>query len=254
MKKPIIGFILIALLTATQMSARVFYINDNKAYTNIALGIALDLANSYYNSKNVNSLTEDQIIKSGSSDVPFFDRWAINNDNQQLTDGSSYLTLISLGSTILYNAWDDPYTWDNLLVLSEILVVQNALNGWSKSLTLRKRPYVYDEDTVLETKLDKDARFSFYSNHTSFAFALAVYSHYYQHHTLKNPYVVTGSYALATIVGASRVAAGQHFPSDVIVGMVAGSVSSYLICRSHRVSRRTDIYLGVNYLQFTINF
>jgi len=254
MKKLFILFLFIVIFAISNLSARVFNINESKAYTNIALSVTLNLANDHYNREYVSVLTENDIINSFRSDIPFFDRWAINKTNRRLNEAGYYLTVISLGSTILFNSWDYPYTWDNLLVLGEIIVVQNSLRGWTKSLTLRKRPYVYDEDTGLETKIDKDARFSFYSNHTSIAFALAVYTHYYQLNTLKDPFIIASSYALATLVAISRIVAGQHFPSDVITGTIVGSLSSYLICRSHRSRRKTNIYFGANSLQIKTYF
>ncbi len=246
--------IVFLLLFSTQLTAKVFHVNKGQAYLNLILAGTLDYANDLYNDRYIESLTEDDILATSKSDVPFFDRWATYSYDRELDDTSNYLTIASLGKTFLLNSWDDPYTWDNLLVLSEILAVQSVINNWAKSLTLRKRPYVVDETTDLEKKTRQDARFSFYSLHTSTAFAIAVYSHFYQYHTTNNPYIIGSSYALAALVGVSRIASGQHFPSDAITGVVMGSLTSYLLCKSHRSAISRTIIIGKNSLNFQVNF
>ncbi len=245
---------LFLILFCSLLSARVFDVNTCQAYTNILLGGSLDLVNSYYNNNHVRSLTAEEVSRVKTSDVPFFDRWAIRKYSPDLDNAGTYLTLASLAHVAIVNAWDDPYTWDNFLVLSEVLIVQYSLANWTKSLTLRKRPFVYSDDTDLSDKLKKDARFSFYSNHTTLAFALAVYSHYYQHYTTRNPYIIASSYGLAGLVSLSRISAGAHFPTDIVTGMVVGSVSSYLICRSHRSKRSTKIIWGGNSVLLLLKF
>lgn len=247
--------ILIAIFTlASQLTAQVFDLNREQAYFNIITGGTLNLLNSYYDDKHVNPLTPEEINTLSKQNIPSFDRWSVREYDRDMDDLGKYLTLISIGSAALFSAWDDPYTWDNLLVFSEILIVQNTLNSWTKSLALRNRPYTYDPDTEWELKTVQDARFSFYSRQTSTAFAVAVYSHFYQYHTTRNQLIVTGSYALATLVGISRINSGSHFPTDVITGMVAGSLSSYLICRSHLNKRRTRIIWGADSLQLNYDF
>jgi membrane-associated phospholipid phosphatase len=42
-------------------------------------------------------------------------------------------------------------------------------------------------------------------------------------------YVVVPSYAWASLVGYSRMAIGMHYPSDVLIGALVGSASSFLV-------------------------
>jgi hypothetical protein len=236
------------------MTARVFQVNQEQAYLNIIIGSSLEWTNNLYNEKNIKNLSDDELNQATKSDVPFFDRWSMRKYDQSLSDTGTYLTLLSLGSTVLLNSWDEPYTWDNLLVLSEILVVQSTLNGWSKSLTQRKRPYVYDDNADQEFRTDNNARLSFYSRHTSTAFAVAVYGHYYQYHTAGNIYLITSSYGLAAFIGMSRIFAGEHFFSDVVTGAVIGSLTSYLLCRSHRSALIRTLHIGHNSLSLQFKF
>jgi len=253
MKNKIIIVVLI-LLGLNHLSANVFTVNQEKAFLNIMLGTTLDLANNMYNKKNVDTLTEIELSTISRNDVSFLDRWAIRGYEKDIDDAGSYLVLISLGATSLFSLWDDPYTWDNIMVMGEILVVQTAINQWTKSLTLRNRPYVYDEGTDLELKTDKDSRFSFYSRHTSTAFAIAVYNHYYQHYTTNSWLMIALPYGTATLVGVSRILSGSHFPTDVLVGALAGSVSSYLICKSHNSRATRAVYIGYNTINFQVRF
>jgi len=248
-----ITLLTLVLLSLNQLSAKVFTVNQEKALLNILLGTTLDLANNTYNKKNVDELTSEDIAATHRKDVNFLDRWAIKGYDKDIADASSYLVILSLGTSSL-SIWDDPYTWDNIIVMSEILIVQSAISQWTKSLTLRNRPYVYDEQTDLKEKTDKKSRFSFYSRHTSTAFAIAVYNHYYQHHTTNSWPTIALSYGLASAIGVSRVLAGTHFPTDVLVGALVGSASSYLICKSHRSNITSSIFIGYNTINLQISF
>jgi undecaprenyl-diphosphatase len=82
-----------------------------------------------------------------------------------------------------------------------------------KPVARRKRPFVGREVVVVGIK-PEDA--SFPSGHTasSFAAATALSSFYPKARPL--------AFALATLVGISRVHLGHHFPSDVAIGSVIG--------------------------------
>ncbi|WP_455223038.1 phosphatase PAP2 family protein [Kaarinaea lacus] len=64
-------------------------------------------------------------------------------------------------------------------------------------------------------------KFSFPSGHTAAAFVMAtVVSYYYSPFTLY-------AYAIATMIGSSRVLLGVHFPTDILAGMVLGFCSAH---------------------------
>jgi membrane-associated phospholipid phosphatase len=46
---------------------------------------------------------------------------------------------------------------------------------------------------------------------------------------------------MGSIIGATRIAAGQHFPSDVLVGAAAGTAIGLLIPWLHRRSSRAQL-------------
>lgn len=133
----------------------------------------------------------------------------------------------------------------------EAIAVSVALNQLTKGAVGRPRPYVYtfgDDPTALERFADvedgavePDAFASFYSGHTSTVaastFAVAHMVAWSEPHPTWVRVVVP--YALATAatttVGALRVEAGQHFPSDVIVGGVVGATVGVVIPELHRL-------------------
>ena len=114
------------------------------------------------------------------------------------------------------------------------------------------RPFVYNPDVALEKKMSVNARKSFFSGHTSVAFAAmiflsTVHSKYYPDSDWK-PFIWGGTILLASSVGYLRIIAGAHFPSDVIVGALVGSAVGYLIPRIHETDT-SNTMLHINHVQ-----
>jgi membrane-associated phospholipid phosphatase len=98
------------------------------------------------------------------------------------------------------------------------------INSAAKRIIKRERPYT--KLTQLQPYyLPTD--YSFPSGHTSNAFVTAGNFAF----TYKKWYIVLPAYAWATSVGYSRMHLGVHYPSDVLVGALAGTLSAYLINR-----------------------
>lgn len=113
-----------------------------------------------------------------------------------------------------------------LLNIGATLVISQAL----KHSIQRTRPGdEYPE--LIYPDHPKSDNMSFPSGHTSMAFSTAT--------TLalvyRKWYVVVPAYAWAGCVGYSRMYLGQHYPSDVLGGMVVGVGSGYL---SHWLSKK----------------
>jgi membrane-associated phospholipid phosphatase len=58
------------------------------------------------------------------------------------------------------------------------------------------------------------------------------------------PWIWGGSLGIASTVAILRVAAGKHFPSDVIAGALVGSAVSYSVLKLHETDR-TSLSLSV---------
>lgn len=124
-----------------------------------------------------------------------------------------------------------------LLTAVEIGFLQNGMNLLVRSLRLWPRPELYSSGADISRG---EAWGSFYSGHTSAAFALAVFGGMW--FDAKNPgsslspVVWSVSLASASLVSVLRVWAGKHYPSDVLAGAAIGSLSSFAVLRLHRLS------------------
>ena len=134
------------------------------------------------------------------------------------------------------------------LMYAETMLLTGATVQLVKGLVGRTRPYAYNPDVPLETKTDADARKSFYSSHTAFAFASAVflgvtYSDYFPGSRWR-PFVWAVSLSAAAAVGYLRYAAGEHFPTDILTGAAIGAAIGYLVPALHRVGSEEQVSLS----------
>jgi membrane-associated phospholipid phosphatase len=117
------------------------------------------------------------------------------------------------------------------------LAVNLALTDVVKRLADRPRPYAHFCRPYRPEDLAKDdAHYSFYSGHTSTAFAMAVtagmLSHY---HGYRNEAGVWATgLTLATTTAVLRIAADRHYATDAIAGAAAGIFIGWLVPRLHR--------------------
>jgi membrane-associated phospholipid phosphatase len=138
---------------------------------------------------------------------------------------------------------------EDALILSEVFVVNAALNTAFKYAVRRPRPFMYEPEPTpggdpglapLAEREEVDAGLSFYSQHSSTAFSLATaYSYLFM---LRHPGsrlivpVWLFSEGLAATTAMLRVLAGKHFYTDILLGAVAGSAIGLLIPFVHRRS------------------
>lgn len=127
----------------------------------------------------------------------------------------------------------------------ETALLANGIQRSVKNIAQETRPYVYNPAVPLAEKMSKDARRSFFSGHTTNAFAAAVFastvfSHVYPDSRLK-PLVWGSSLVLATGTGLLRYKAGQHFPADLVAGAAFGSVMGWLVPKLHRRTGRRQV-------------
>lgn len=126
----------------------------------------------------------------------------------------------------------------DLGVYAEVLIADGALNQWIKLAVGRPRPLAYDPTLPSDARASSESYVSFYSEHTSLAFAAAA--------ATATTYALRRSgrggraaialigLALAGSVAVLRVAAGKHFPTDVAAGALAGTAVGVAVPLTHR--------------------
>ncbi len=180
--------------------------------------------------------------------TPHFDRRATANYSPsaaRLSDVTLIADVALTGGVILASrrpqAGEGFFTKDLYTVgvmYVETMLLTNGIKSTVKDAVERTRPFAYNAAAPLDDKLDKDARRSFYSGHASNAFATAVFAaevfrHYHPNSKAK-PWIWVGSLGLAAGTSYLRYEAGQHFPSDLLVGAAMGSLAGWGIPKLHQ--------------------
>lgn len=124
------------------------------------------------------------------------------------------------------------------LIAAEGALWTSGLTLFTKGLTQRARPYMYNGTVSVVEKMTADGRRSFFSGHVAMAayatFAGAsLYSQVYPDRPAK--WVIWAAAALLPAATAwGRVAAGKHFLTDVAAGYAVGASLGVLTLRLHR--------------------
>ena len=122
-------------------------------------------------------------------------------------------------------------------ITAETLLFAGGLTNLAKGIVQRKRPYYFNPDEPIGLRYNPAAAQSFWSGHTVVAFACAVnaavmFQEYHPDSRWVKP-IWIGGLSIATATGALRVAAGQHFPTDIIAAAAVGSFAGWVVPRLH---------------------
>ena len=160
------------------------------------------------------------------------------------------LAPMALGATSLLfypKRSEESNYFPHLVKLAVLYVESNALNyggtEFVKHVVKRTRPLAYNNEVELEDKMKKSTRKSFFSGHTSFSatncfFAAKVFSDYYPESKWK-PLVWALALSVPAWTGIERIAAGKHFPTDVIAGYAFGALCGYFVPHMHLKNKKT---------------
>lgn len=127
------------------------------------------------------------------------------------------------------------------LMFVQSILFQSGINLAVRSLELWPRPYVYSsskEGSEAAQNAKGEAYGSFFSGHASAAFTVAVFSSEWYSQTHPNSantsLVRALAFSLAGLESVFRVAAGKHYPTDILAGSLVGIGVSYGILTLHK--------------------
>jgi len=253
MKK--IQLLFLLFLIPLLLNSYIFEVDKVESLIFITSALALDLSNNYFDRQLIDKPTEQELNLLNKKSVLSFDRIAFQPFSAKLKDLSDYSAYLTIGSTLycLYEN-DKQVLMNNFIILSKIMIAQSAVAKWTKTMSHRFRPFVYDDEISISKKNQRNSQHSFYSMHSSTVFAAAACGYYYYSQNYgHNIFIGSLLFGTASATAIFRVASAQHFPSDVIIGAIVGSGISYSICRYHN-NKNVNLSIGFNSVDISYKF
>jgi membrane-associated phospholipid phosphatase len=176
-----------------------------------------------------------------AEDVNVFDRGATGRRSDKLDKVSTGAVMAAVAWPLAMMYTDASSRRDavtDAVITGEAVLVNIGLNETIKLGAHRPRPLLYGL-AANDPQIQQDDNYrSFYSQHTSVAFAAGI--SYARTYALRHPHsrrrwmmyaaVAGGGATVATL----RVLSGRHFPTDVITGAAAGTGVGLLVPQLHR--------------------
>lgn len=185
--------------------------------------------------------SQTTIMNLQKSSIPWYDRWADHAYNKNI-DKISYLPFdAAMPYPVVFLALDKKMRKDFFklcFLYAESMAITGVFYTSAVHYFSRLRPLTYREESPMDTRTSPNSRNSFFAGHvalvaTSTFFMASVYEQY--HPDSKFKWVMYGVAGAATLgTGILRNRAGEHFPSDILVGTVVGTLSGLLTPRLHQ--------------------
>lgn len=246
MKKIFLFLLFYILGVEFTLSAQSPYIvNWKKEIPYISTAVGLNLVGAYAASQS-KILTSLEIAELNANNINSFDRFATENFSTSFIKASNGLELgTQLAPVLFLTGKKTRKNFTQILALYfEASFINTGVTIVSKMAFRRIRPFVYNPNVLEEEKLRRTARTSFISGHTSTAavgcfFTAKVFSDFYPDSNWK-PVVWSAAAIIPGVMGYFRVAAGRHFPTDVIAGYLVGGTIGFLVPHLHRKKNEKD--------------
>ncbi|PWU24321.1 PA-phosphatase [Candidatus Cerribacteria bacterium 'Amazon FNV 2010 28 9'] len=183
--------------------------------------------------------TEEEILALNKNDINGFDRWAVRPFSESLDRISYYPFFASMPLPFLFlfgNTKKDFFKLSGLYL--EAMSITGFLYTGSVYFTNRYRPYAYTDESSMEQRTRGGAKNSFYAGHvalvaTSTFFMAKVYSDYHPESNAKWVFYTLAGTTTA-VTAYLRYRAGQHFPTDLLLGIAQGTVTGLLVPHFHK--------------------
>ncbi len=208
----------------------------------------------------------DEILALDRDDVNAFDRPATRYWSTAWADRSDVARDVVVYSALLVTAlpplwrgrWSDALTVG--VMFAESYAIMGGITYLTKVAASRKRPYLYNTDLAPEDRLaaGDDPKSSFFSGHacgafTAAAFVSKVFTDVHGR-SVWSTLVWGSSLSLAAYASFARVKAGEHFPTDVIVGAAVGFAIGYLVPVLHKKAWRDRVDVAAGPGGFCLSF
>lgn len=182
----------------------------------------------------------DDVKSLSRESVNWFDRSATYNFSKNISNISDALVIAAVLSPFSLLI-DERISsdWQTITVMYiETTLLSTFVPSFGKGAVLRYRPLVYNPEVPFENKAVSDPKRSFFSGHTTWAFASAlfistVYDEYYPDSDISS-FFWGGSLLFASAIGYLRYESGWHYPSDILTGAAVGSAIGFLIPYLHK--------------------
>lgn len=141
------------------------------------------------------------------------------------------------------------------IIYAEALALTASVTNLAKVAVRRPRPYAYiaaaaHKNDPSYSNVDSDSSLSFFSGHAAncgAAAGVATYLAFTRSPSSIRPWLtLLGGTALTAFVGVERVRSGDHFPTDVIAGAMAGAGIGILVAHLHRedTAKQRRVWIG----------
>ncbi len=252
MKKYLVLLLLVAIGVNPALFAQSPYtVHWKKEIPYAATAIGLNLGGAYL-ALQVEDLTPLQIAALDARDVNGFDRFATENLSNTFARASNVLEISTQLAPVLLLCGNRPRKhFGHIMALyAEATFINTGLTIVAKMSFRRTRPFVYNDEVPLEEKFGRTARASFISGHTSTAavgtfFAAKVFADFYPDSKWK-PVVWGAAAVIPGVMGYFRVAAGKHYPTDVMAGYLVGGAIGILVPHLHKKKSDKESKMGLD--------
>ena len=208
----------------------------------IQLGFGLSLSGSALICEKFTDLKKNEYKAEDwkKSDVPTFDQLFMRPYSKPLHIVGTATMGLAMATPAIFAVMPNKEWFTIGTMYVETMLIANGIKEWTKLLVYRARPYMYFDNYPQDKVDDGDWNCSFPSGHTTLAFAGAAFTTMVFCQCFpesKWKYAVAGaSFGLAAITGGLRMASGNHFFTDVLVGAVIGTAVGFTVPYLHTKS------------------
>jgi hypothetical protein len=207
-------------------------------------------------------LDSAKVISLDRNQINRFDRGATRQNHPNVGSYSDIALYASFASPVLLML-NDNVNNEALKVGAlylETMSIMGVAYTWGVSATHRIRPYVYNPDVPFEKKIGKGTTNSLYAGHPAAAaastfFLAKVFADYNPDSKLK-PFIWAAAVIPPSLVAYYRYKDGQHFPSDILIGIPLGAMIGIVVPQLHKVNNKTNLSIIPTYkgIQLTYVF